>query len=204
MKHRATSIVLTSALGLGGLATGIVLAPAMAVAATSETTAADAVGDRVTRISEALAGLVSDGSITQAQADEVATVLAEQLPRGGHRGPGGGHGGHLDAAAEAIGTTVEELRTALEGGQSLAQVAESKGVSRDDLVAALVAEAEEHLAEHVANGDITQAQADERKADLAERVDELVDREGLPMRGDRPEPPAEDDTATTEPSALTS
>ena len=204
MKHRATSIVLTSALGLGGLVTGIVVAPAVAVAATSETSTADAVGDRVARIQEALAGLVSDGSITQAQADEVAAVLAEELPRGGPGGHRhGGPGTHLGAAAEVIGTTVEELRAALQDGQSLAQVGESNGVSRDDLVAGLVAEAQQHLAEHVAEGGITQEQADERMARVTERIEELVDREGLPVRGERPEPPAEG-SATTEPIALTS
>lgn len=178
MKHRLTSLVLTSTLGLAGLAAAAVVVPAVAVAATSETSTADAVEDRVTRIRSALAGLVGDGSITQAQADEVAAVLAEELPRGG---PGGrhGHGGpgkHLAAAAEVIGTTVEELRTALEGGQSLAQVAEGNGVSRDDLVAGLVARAREHLAGHVEDGDVTQEQADERLARLSERVEELVDR----------------------------
>ncbi|MFP5218536.1 MAG: hypothetical protein ACLGIG_02185 [Actinomycetes bacterium] len=175
----------------------------MALAATSETSPADAVGDRVTRIKQALADLVSDGTITQAQADEVAAALAEELPRGGPGGHRhGGPGRHLATTAEVIGTTVGELRAALADGQSLAQVAESNGVSRDDLVAGLVAEAQQHLAEHVADGDITQEQADERLARITERIERLVDREGLPVRGERPEPPA-DESATTEPSALT-
>ncbi|HWH28753.1 MAG TPA: hypothetical protein VNU26_07280 [Mycobacteriales bacterium] len=205
MKHRATSLVLTSALGLGGLAAGVVLAPAVAVAATSDTSTADAVGDRVTRIKDALAGLVSDGSLTQAQADEVAAVLAEELPRGGpghHRH--GGPGRHLAAAAEIIGVAPGTLRAALQSGQSLAQVAESNGVSREELVAGLVAKAGDHLTEHVENGDITQEQADERLARITDRLEELVDREGLPRRGERPGPPAEDESMTTEPSALTS
>ena len=52
-------------------------------------------------IQEALAGLVSDGSITQDQAEEVATTLgsADLGPRGGH----GGGGRDLGAAAEAEG-----------------------------------------------------------------------------------------------------
>lgn len=183
MKHRATSIFLSSALGLGGLMTGVVLAPAVAVAATEEgTSTADAVSDRVSRIAEALSGLVGDGTITQQQADAVATTLADTLPRGGH-GPGGPGGGrHLEAAAEALGTTAEELRTALEGGRSLADVAAEKGMSTDALVEALVEAAKAHLAEHVADGSLTQEQADARAAELTERITDLVEREGLPAR----------------------
>jgi hypothetical protein len=186
---RATSIVLTGVLGLGGLTAGAVVVPAVASAQTGTSTA-DAVGERVSRIAEALSGLVSDGSISQAQADEVAAVLAEELPRLGHghgRGPGGpGRGGlgrHLDAAAEVIGVSEDDLRAALEGGRSLAQVAEENDVERQAVVDALVAAASAHVDEHLAAGDITQEQADARKAELAERVGALVDREGLPARG---------------------
>ena len=90
MRNRITSIVLTSALGLGGIATGIVVAPAVASAASDGTSAAAAVSERVTEIREALAGLVSDGSISQAQADEVATTLStSDALHGGHGGRGG-------------------------------------------------------------------------------------------------------------------
>ncbi|HWG92642.1 MAG TPA: hypothetical protein VNU66_00250 [Mycobacteriales bacterium] len=192
MKKRASSLALTGVLGLAGLTAGVVVAPAVAVAQTSGTSTTDAVSERVTRIAEALSGLVSDGSLTQEQADEVATVLAERMPHpgAGHgHGHGRGHGGpgrHLDAAAEALGISRDELRTALRDGQSLAEVAEANGVERQALVDALVAAASEHLDEQVAEGDLTQEQADERKAELAERVEEMVDRAGPPARGDRP------------------
>jgi len=206
MKHTATSILLTGVLGLGGLATGRVVAPAIAAAATTETTATEAVSDRVTAIRQALSGLVTDGSLTQAQADEVATTLAERLPEGRHGGRGGhGRGGPgfgglrgLETAATALSMTVEELRTALSSGQSLADVAEDEGVAKATLIAELVQAAEAHLAEHVADGSLTQAQADERKGELTERITAQVEREGLPLRHGRGGPQAPD--TTTAPS----
>lgn len=155
MSKRPGTLVLAAVLGLGGLATGVVVAPALATAATTQTTTGEAVGDRVTTIEEALSGLVSDGTITQDQADQVATTLDEQLPKRGHGhggrgGPGGG--AKLEAAAGALGVTVEELRTALQGGQSLADVAQEQGVSTDDLVNALVEETKTRLDEAVTEG----------------------------------------------------
>lgn len=196
MKHRVGSIALASALGIGGLATGVVVAPALASAATSEapTTAPSAAsgsgattaGDRTTKIKESLAGLVGDGTLTQAQADKVASTLAEKMPRGGpggHGGPGGGRG--LETAAGVLGVSTADLRTALEGGKSLADVAAEKGVAKDELISELTRAAETRLAEQVSSGRLTQEQADERKADLTARITEQVDRKGLPSRGDR-------------------
>jgi hypothetical protein len=80
----------------------------------------------------------------------------------------------------------DEVRTALEDGASLASLAEEKGISVDTLVDALVADAKTHLAEHVADGDLTQAEADERLAEITTRIEEMVQTEGLPERGPRP------------------
>lgn len=190
MRQRLTSLVLASALGLGGVAAGVVLAPVAASAATGGTVA---VGDRLDRIRDALAGLVGDGSITQEQADEVASTLDGALPRGGHGGGHGHRGGPggpglrgLDTAATALDITPDEVRAALQGGASLAQVAEDQGVERQALVDALVAQAEEHLAEHAERDGLTAEQVAERTEGLRERVEALVDREGLPLgRGHR-------------------
>ena len=78
-------------------------------------------------------------------------------------------GEQLAVAAEAIGITEEELRSALEGGQSIAQVAEANDVDVQTVVDAMVAAATERL----------EAAIDA----LPERMAELVEREGLPDRG---------------------
>jgi hypothetical protein len=64
-----------------------------------------------------------------------------------------------------------------------AAVAEAQGKSRDELTSHILANVEEQLDEAVANGRITQAEADEKFANFSERVDELIDHEGLPFRG---------------------
>lgn len=192
MNKRVTSIVLTGAVGLGGLTTGLVLAPAAVMAQTGGTTSSDALSDRVSRIAQALSGLVSDGTIDQRQADAVATALADKLPGRGVRGPRGGMS--LHAAAAVLGVTEDALRTALQGGQTLAGVAESKGVGRQALIDALVAAASKRLDAEVAEGDLTQAQADQRKTGLVERVTAQVDRAGLPQHGPRGSADSADET----------
>ena len=98
------------------------------------------------------------------------------------RGFGGRHhGGHhvaLSAAAEAIGISEDDLRTALEDGQSIAAVAEANGVEVQVVIDALVAEATSRIDEAVADGRIEQDRAEELKADLPDRMAEVVEREG--------------------------
>ena len=88
--------------------------------------------------------------------------------RGGRGGPGGfgGRGPGLEAAADAIGISVDELRTALRDGSSLAEVAAANDVDVQTVIDALVAEATAHLDEAVENGRLTEAEAAERAADL--------------------------------------
>lgn len=191
MKKRLTSVVVAGTIAVGGLGAGLLAVPVIASAATVETTeegsVTEAVGDRLSQIRAALDGLVSDGTLDEAQADAVASTLDEALPQrgpGGHGGPGGGRGGlALDEAAGLLGLTADELRTELQEGQSLAAVAEAQGVALETLVDGLVTAAQERLAERVSSGDITQEQADERLADLQERTTALVQSEDLPLRG---------------------
>lgn len=97
---RTRTVLFTAGLGLGAAALVGLGVPAIAAATTSDdapsTAAAQAVTDRLTKIKEALSGLVSDGTITQEQADKVAKTLDDKLPQRGQdgMGPGGmGPGG---------------------------------------------------------------------------------------------------------------
>src|SRR5215210_5477241 len=96
------------------------------------------------RIDEALA----DGRITEDQAATLkARVRSGELPLlaapgldgpGFHGGFGDRHGGpfdhHLDAAADYLGLTEEQLGTRLAGGSTLAEVARAEGKTVDGLV----------------------------------------------------------------------
>ncbi len=127
---------------------------------------------------------VKDGRLTQAQADAAKQRIDEgTLPFFAGPGFGRGHGergffhrggGHLDAAASYLGITAEQLRTALVGGDSLADVAKDKGKSVDGLVTALVADEKKELADAVAAGRLTDAQRDTIESTLEARVRDFV------------------------------
>jgi hypothetical protein len=181
MRKKTAATILAAGLVTGGGAALFVPSVALAAdAGAGDQSATDRAATRLTAIKDALKGLVSDGTITQAQADKVAGTLAES----GLGGPGGrgghGRGGWVspEATAKVIGITVDQLRTAQQSGQTLAQIAEAHGVSKADLIKGLVEAAETQLAADVKAGKLTQAQADQITSDLTTRVTERVDRTG--------------------------
>jgi hypothetical protein len=131
---------------------------------------------------------VAAGRLTQAQGNELkARIDAEEYPLlggFGHHGPGGHGFRHFAAAAEFLGLTEAELRTQLESGKTMAQVAQAQGKTVAGLVAALVADEKKELDEAVAAGRITQAQADEKLAGAEERFTDMVNGV-MPERGFR-------------------
>jgi len=80
-------------------------------------------------------------------------------------GPRGLHSeAALEAAAKALGMTTDELSTALSGGQTLADLAEEKGVDiadvKEAVEAAQVAETKTGITQAVTDGTLTQDKAD--------------------------------------------
>lgn len=123
---------------------------------------------------------VAAGELTKSEGDAVkARIQAGDFPIFGrphgrdHRG-----GPRLDAAATYLGLTDAELRTALEGGKTLAQIAGDKSKSVDGLVQALTDEAKKHLDAAVAAGRLTQAEEQQRLANLPTRITALVNGTG--------------------------
>jgi hypothetical protein len=69
---------------------------------------------------------------------------------GGMGGPGmGGRGAHLDAAATALGITADELKTELEAGKTIADVATEKGIDVQTVIDAIVAAETANITERV-------------------------------------------------------
>jgi hypothetical protein len=181
VRKKLVAAAAVGALGLSGIAiTGTALAATPGPANGTAVSPLD-------RIKQALSGLVSDKTLTQAQADKVASTLSEAgVGPGMHGGPGmhegfgmrerfGMRGGaELGAAAKALGVSEADLRTALMSGKSLATVAKEKNVSVDTLVAALVTAAKADLAQAVKDGRLTQAEADARAKDLRARITDQV------------------------------
>lgn len=135
----------------------------------------------------ALAMVLAGLGIAAAQTDEgtsTAPPAASSEAEGERRGPRhhGHHGHHapnLSVAATFLGLDREELRTQLQEGKTLAEIA---GDRTDALIAALVTHGERHLDDAVAHGRLTQAEADEKKAELPERMTTFVNAE-LPAEG---------------------
>jgi len=122
---------------------------------------------------------VADGRLTQEQAARIKQhIESGELPLffgAPHRGgtfPGFGFAHHrgLDAAASYLGLTEEQLRSELESGKTLAQVAEAHGKSVEGLVDALVVDFKTKLDAAVEAGRITQEKADQVLRDVRERV----------------------------------
>jgi DNA-binding phage protein len=117
--------------------------------------------------------------------DRPGTAFKEH---GGRVGPGGVRGiaNDIAAAAAYIGTTEADLRTKLQAGQTLTQIATAAGKTRDGLIAAMVADGNAKIDAAVAAGTITAAQASERKAALTAHVTAEVDQVRTGGPGGRP------------------
>jgi hypothetical protein len=103
-------------------------------------------------------------------------IEREGLPEGRGRAGGGDRFGFgLDAAATAIGITEDELRTALHDGSSIADVAAANDVEAAVVVDAMVEAASARIDEAVATGRLTEEQADERRAQLEDRLTAVVE-----------------------------
>ena len=197
MRTKIAAIVLTAGLtAVGGAAlvvpgSAFAASPSASPSATSSSaptssSAADRAAARVTAIKNALKGLVTDNTLTQAQADKVASTLSTSDALRGGRGFGGrGHLSH-ETVAGILGLSTDELRTQEQAGKTLTQIAATKSISKATLIDKLVADTKTQLAADVKSGEITQAQSDAATstltADVTKRVDEVH-----PGRGGRGE-----------------
>lgn len=187
MKKVAATAALTATLLGGGAVGAAMFAPTLAVAQDADVTPADPDDTSETsthgaRVAEVLAPLVSDGTITQDQADAVVDALVEAAvdQRGAVKdrlqerfGIGGGL--RLEALAEATGIDTAIWTEGLRDGLSLADIAEANGSSADAVVDHLVGEASDRLAEAVADGRLDEDKAQERLEDITERITDAVD-----------------------------
>jgi hypothetical protein len=189
LRKRTSGLIVAGLLAVGSVG-------AMVITPASATTSANPVTSRIASLKNALSGLVSDGTLTQSQADKVAGTLDSKLPKRG-LGPKGDHAGRFgaglmhvgDAAAKALGLTTDKLHAALRSGKSLADVAKDQKVSVGVLVKAMVTATESELATEVKAGHLTQAQADKIKGSLTQRITDRVNgvrpKHGFGRPGDR-------------------
>lgn len=137
---------------------------------------------------------VTDGWLTEEQA-ELWQWRMEHAPGGGKgdmpfglRGLDHGIGklgdGLLSIAAEQLDLSLTELLTELQDGQSISSLAKDRGVDAQAIADAYLAGLQAELDEAVADGDMTQKQADYALEQAGARVTEQLDATGLGgMRG---------------------
>jgi DNA-binding transcriptional MerR regulator len=140
------------------------------------------------KLSEHLAEKVANGDLTQEEADarleEAKTRISEHLTQtfdgdGPGRFGGKGHGprGHImGTVAEQLGLSGEELRASFSAGKSIADVAAEQGVALEEIENALIDKLSEHLLDAVANGDLTQEEADARLEEAKTRISEHLNQ----------------------------
>lgn len=87
------------------------------------------------------------------------------------------------AIADLFGMTPDELADARNDGQSLADLAEQNDVDQQTLIDTMLAEREEMLDQAVADGRLTQEQADAMLERMTSRVQERVDDPSVGPRG---------------------
>lgn len=123
---------------------------------------------------------VIDAMVAAAQTDlqqnitDFVNNTPQHGPEGHGRGPGHGMGFDLAAAAKAIGISEDDLRSAVESGQTIAQVAQAHGVDPQTVVDAIVADAGAKIDAAVAAGRLTQQQADDQKSHLPDIASHIV------------------------------
>jgi hypothetical protein len=218
MRKFVAPVAIAAGLAGAGLTGAVLGAPSLSGAQTTPQTQTQTQTDPATRpagpIDTALSKLVADGTLTQDQADKVKAALKAEIGDRPFRGGPGmmghrGDGHHLDAAAKALGLSTDDLRTQLDGGKTLAQVAQDKGVDPQKVIDALVADENAELDQAVEDGKLTQAQADDMKSHAVERVTNMVNNgppEGRPGEHHRmgPPPAANQDDSQNQPSTYTS
>jgi hypothetical protein len=140
---------------------------------------------------------LQEGDLTAEEANERKANLNERMTRLVNEGKPKGGGPHgrgpkHEAAAQALNLSVDELRSNLRDGKTLAQVAQEQNVDVQTVIEAMVAEATARIDQKVQEGDLTAEQANERKSELEERITRLVNEgprergEGRPGRGEGP------------------
>lgn len=131
------------------------------------------------QLAAVLAGLVTKGTLTQAQVDAINAALT--AARTANQGQGDARrAAHENLIATTIGISVATLETRLAAGDSLATIA---GAKTSALITALVAEETTEIDAAVTAGKITAAQATTLKANLTTRVTAMVNGTGGFGRG---------------------
>jgi uncharacterized protein YidB (DUF937 family) len=142
-------------------------------------------------IASSLAGLaLLGGTVAFAVTDAGATTPTTTAPAATAKPADAGKGAHwlrnhrhqirrdaLVASAKIVGVSPKDLRADLKGGQTLAQVANAKGISTPTLVTDLTKDVDAAIQKGVTAGKITQANATKVEAKVPAAVTKAVNHQ---------------------------
>jgi hypothetical protein len=139
---------------------------------------------------------VTNGRLTADQANTAKTkvdqridqMMTQVMPTGGPGGPGGPGAGPrgafgfgaglvqqgLNTAASTLGMSAQDLRTELQQGKTLTQVAQEHSKNPADVAAALKTAANLRIDQAVTAGHLTADQASTMKTNVDQRIDQLM------------------------------
>ena len=121
----------------------------------------------VDKLTERLQQAVDNGRLTQEEADQKLAEMQAKIESGeAFERPDKGN--RLEGWAETLGMTVEELQAALDAGQTPKEIAAAKGI---DLQQLAVDKITERLQQAVENGRLTQDEADQKLAEIQEKIE---------------------------------
>ncbi len=113
------------------------------------------------------------GGVASAQTDADTPAVVQ---RGEQRGPRDNGRNFLQQIIEELGLDTDEVRAQLADGATVGEILEASGNSVDAVIGTVITEATERLSALVTEGTITQAQMDERLANMETRLGELMTR----------------------------
>ena len=153
----------------------------LSVSSTSTAFADNEKGEK--RISSMLSGLVSNGTITQSQAD--AIIKAAEGMRAASKSIKDANRTALDSViTSTLGISLDTLTSRLKAGETLATIA---GDKKSALITALAAEINKQINAALAAGKITADQATAQKAKSVDRVTNMVNNvKGFGKKVNRP------------------
>ena len=153
----------------------------LSVSSTSTAFADNEKGEK--RMSSMLSGLVSNGTITQSQAD--AIIKAAEGMRAASKSIKDANRTALDSViTSTLGISLDTLTSRLKAGETLSSIA---GDKKSALITALAAEINKQIDAALAAGKITADQATAQKAKSVERVTNMVNNvRGFGKKANRP------------------
>ena len=122
-----------------------------------------------------IAGTVVSGLVHAQTSDSVTDkqfdpTVCEKMHEGKMFGHHGDKTEWLAEHAEMFGMTIDELQTVLDDGQRPHEIAESNGITQEQMQEFMQSNMKEHMAELVADGTITQEQAEQRLEHMEEKA----------------------------------